>query len=100
MGTRYALACSFEDAALNHLRDNLAMSADQRWSWLRESLQMAGVQARRRAQQGGSTTDANGEVWWSPLHERLWCQENRLPPPDELVFFTPVQPPNRIPGAD
>ncbi len=92
IAARDALSCSFEDAALNHLRDNLAMTADQRWAWLREAMELAATQARRRAQQGGLTTDANREIWWSPLHEDLWGREHRLPRPDELAKLASARP--------
>lgn len=61
-----ALACSYDDAALNHLRDALAMTPAQRWQWLRETMDFCEQVARQRAEQGLTTLSASGQVLWSP----------------------------------
>lgn len=78
------LACTYADAALNHLRDNLRATAEQRWAWLRGAMDFAAAHARRRAERGEVTLDTERHIWWSPLHERLWRDEHRLPRPEEL----------------
>jgi hypothetical protein len=35
------LACSYEDAALNHLRDGVRATVEQRWNWLRVTAAIA-----------------------------------------------------------
>ena len=63
------VSCSFELAALNHLRDGLHTTVQQRWEWLCEAMEIAVANARRRAQRGEVTLDSNLRVWWSPKME-------------------------------
>lgn len=58
--------CSYEDAALNHLRDGLAMTPAQRWQWLCATMDFCEQVARHRAAQGLTTLGASGRVLWSP----------------------------------
>ncbi len=60
------LACSYEDAAMNHLRTGLAMTPAQRWQWLCETIDFCEQVARQRAEQGLTTLSASGGVLWSP----------------------------------
>jgi hypothetical protein len=77
------LACSYEDAALNHLRDGVRATVEQRWNWLREAMESAVANARRRAARGQVTLGPDGSVWWSPGHERDWrCQAGGESPPE------------------
>lgn len=72
------LACSYEDAALNHLRDGVRATVEQRWNWLREAMEVAVANARQRAARGQVTLGPDGSVWWSPEQERAWnCQTGR-----------------------
>lgn len=75
------LACSYEDAALNHLRDSLRATAEQRWNWLGEAMQFAIRTARQRASRGEVTLGPDGNVWWSPEHERGWSEAGGEPVP-------------------
>lgn len=68
------LACSYEDAALNHLRDSLRATAEQRWNWLREAMQVAMHAARQRAARGEVTLGPDGSIWWSPERELAWSK--------------------------
>ncbi len=67
-----SLACDYEAAALNHLRDGVRATVEQRWAWLRESMELAVTHARQRAARGEVTLGAHGEVWWSPELEERW----------------------------
>lgn len=67
-------ACTYEDAALNHLRDSLHATVEQRWNWLREAMQFAIHTARQRAARGEVTLGPDGGVWWSPEQERVWSE--------------------------
>ena len=60
------LSCSYEQAALNHLRDALALTTEQRWEWFCEQV------ARQRAAQGLPTLSASGKILWSPELAREW----------------------------
>lgn len=60
------LACTYDDAALNHLRDALAMTPAQRWQWLCDTMDFCEQVARQRAAQGLTTLSASGNVLWSP----------------------------------
>lgn len=60
------LSCDYREAALNHLRDALALSPAQRWHWLREAMDFGASVARARAAQGLKTTGPHGDVIWSP----------------------------------
>ena len=78
-------ASSFEDAALNHLRDALGATVAQRWQWLQQAMAFGAVTARDRAGKGLITLGPHGELLWSPLHESLWTTQQRLPDAAELV---------------
>lgn len=56
---------SFQDAALNHLRDGLAMDVSQRWAWLREAMDCGFAMAKERARRGLVTPGPHGEVIWT-----------------------------------
>lgn len=60
------LACDYDDAALNHLRDALALTPEQRWQWLCMTMDFCEHVARQRAAQGLTTLSASGAVLWSP----------------------------------
>lgn len=76
------LACSYADSALNHLRDGVRATVEQRWNWLREAMESAVANARQRAARGQVTLGPDGSVWWSPEHERAWaCQGGKEDPP-------------------
>lgn len=64
--------CGFEQAALNHVRDGLHTTVQQRWEWLCEAMEVAVANARRRAERGEITLDSNSRVWWSPGMEIEW----------------------------
>ncbi len=66
------VSCSFEQAALKHVRDGLQTTVQQRWEWLCEAMELAMANARRRAQRGEVTLDSNSRVWWSPAMEMEW----------------------------
>lgn len=61
------LSCDYEEARLNHLRDALRLSHEQRWHWLRDAMDLGFVTARRRAEQGLVTLGPHGEVLWPNL---------------------------------
>ena len=63
---RETLECTYDDAALNHLRDALAMTPAQRWQWLCSTMDFCEQIARQRAAQGLTTLGASGRVLWSP----------------------------------
>ena len=79
--------CSFEAAALNHLRDALRASSSDRWQWLKQAMAFGFATARARAAKGLTTIGPQGEVLWSPLHETLWAQQGRLPDAMEVAVF-------------
>lgn len=81
-------ACSFEAAALNHLRDALDATVAQRWQWLQQAMAFGSATARTRAAKGLITLGPHGELLWSPLHESLWTREHRLPDAAELVTLS------------
>ncbi len=64
--------CDYESAALNHLRDALAMTPEQRWSWLRDTMDFCEQVARQRAARGLTTLSASGRVLWSPDMARAY----------------------------
>lgn len=66
------LSCSYEQAALNHLRDALALTTEQRWEWLCEMMDFCEQVARQRAAQGLPTLSASGKILWSPELAREW----------------------------
>jgi len=84
-----AEACSFEAAALNHLRDALRASHADRWQWLKQAMAFGFATARARAGKGLVTLGPQGDVLWSPLHETLWTQHGRLPDATEVAMVTP-----------
>jgi hypothetical protein len=69
------LACSFDEAARNHVLDARRSSVEQRWNWLCEAMEFAKNLARMRAQRGQITLDANLDVWWSPELERRFRKQ-------------------------
>lgn len=81
-------ACSFETAALNHLRDALRSTVAERGRWLGQAMAFGAATARARAAKGLVSLGPHGELMWSPLHEALWTREQRLPDADELVAFS------------
>ena len=66
------LACDYREAELNHLRDALAMTPEQRWQWLREAMDFGYRLARSRAVSGLITLGPQGEVLWSAAQEVQW----------------------------
>lgn len=81
-------ACSFETAALNHLRDALGTTYAERWQWLEQAMAFGFATARARAAKGLITLGAHGELMWSPQHEKLWTLEHRLPDEAELAAWS------------
>lgn len=81
-------ACSFEAAALNHLRDALGATVAERWRWLDQAMAFASATARARAVKGLISLGPHGELMWSPLHEALWTREHRLPDAAELAALS------------
>ena len=81
-------ACSFETAALNHLRDALGTTVAQRWQWLDQAMAFGSATARARAAKGLISLGPHGELMWSPLHEALWTREHRLPDAAELATLS------------
>ena len=79
--------CSFESAALDHLRDALRASSSDRWHWLKQAMAFGFSIARARAAKGLITIGPQGEVLWSPLHETLWVGKGRLPDATETAVF-------------
>jgi len=77
--------CSFEAAALNHLRDALRATSADRWQWLKQAMAFGFATARSRAATGLITLGPQGEVLWSPLHETLWAGQRRLPDAAEVA---------------
>ncbi len=77
-------ACSYETAALNHLRDALSTTVAERWQWLDQAMAFGAATARARAAKGLISLGPHGELMWSPLHEALWTREQRLPDAGEL----------------
>ncbi len=80
-------ACSFEAAALNHLRDALGTTYAERWQWLDQAMAFAAATARARAAKGLISLGPHGELMWSPQHEALWTREQRLPDDVELAAW-------------
>ena len=70
-------ACDYREAELNHLRDALAMTAAQRWQWLREAMDFGYQLARTRAARGLVTLGPQGEVLWSAVQEAQWQAQHR-----------------------
>ena len=66
------MACDYREAELNHLRDALAMTPEQRWQWLREAMDFGYRLARSRAASGLITLWPQGEVLWSAAQEVQW----------------------------
>ena len=81
-------ACSFETAALNHLRDALGTSVAERWQWLDQAMTFGSATARARAAKGLISLGPHGELMWSPLHEALWTREQRLPDAAEVAAWS------------
>ena len=80
--------CSFETAALNHLRDALGTTVAQRWQWLDQAMAFGSATARARAAKGLISLGPHGELMWSPLHEALWIREQRLPDAAEVATWS------------
>ena len=68
-----ATPCDFEEAAINHLRDALALTHEQRWQWLAQAMELGFETARQRAERGLTTLGTHGEVLWSPEMAREWA---------------------------
>jgi len=81
-------ACSFETAALNHLRDALGTTVAERWQWLDQAMAFGSATARARAARGLVSLGPHGELMWSPLHEALWTREHRHPDAAELSTWS------------
>lgn len=79
---------SFEEAAMQHLRDALHATTAERWQWLQQAMAFGFATARSRATKGLMTLGPHGEVLWSPLHEARWTQERRLPEQVEVDMLT------------
>lgn len=75
---------SFEEAALQHLRDALRATTAERWQWLQQAMAFGFATARTRGVQGRITLGPQGDVLWSPLHEVRWTLERRLPDEGEV----------------
>lgn len=80
--------CSFDTAALNHLRDALGTTVAERWQWLDQAMAFGFATARSRAAKGLISLGPHGDLMWSPMHEALWTQEQRLPDANELAAFS------------
>lgn len=80
--------CTYETAALNHLRDALSTTVAERWRWLDQAMAFGAATARARAAKGLVSLGPHGELMWSPLHEAIWTREQRLPNADELAVLS------------
>ena len=80
--------CSFETAAVNHLRDALGTTVAERWRWLDQAMAFGAATARARAAKGQVSLGPHGELMWSPLHEALWTREHRHPDAAELYTWS------------
>jgi hypothetical protein len=65
-------SCTYEQAALNHVLDSRRATAQQRWDWLCEAIEVGIAHVRERARRGLVTLDGNGNVYWSPELEEEW----------------------------
>lgn len=74
------IACTYQDAELNHLRDALEMDVAQRWAWLQEAMDYGFAMAQQRAARGLVTLGPHGEVLW-PLAAGLDTATSGPPSP-------------------
>jgi len=75
---------SFQQAVDNQILDGHRSTAAAKLQGLDEMFEFCRKIALNLAADGQMTIGANGAVWWSHIHERIWAAQGRVPNRDEL----------------